>query len=217
MGSTSFYLYQALSIWTQRLVLPTNVVSQLLNIWRGLITREWCGKPGSVIITLSHSWKGSKTTWFSLWQHNAGLSDWPLLPAHHLPPATLLLVLTLLLFLLSLLLCLPLPAAPTHTILSWGQLSAQKCGKSRERLLGAFPRATVVSLSWCGNTCLTTSLQAPQSKNTDSFVNFGLTECMRNLCKFKWAWKLFKYAFPLLICIFNSTSGLENFKPQISS
>lgn len=40
MGSTSFYLYQALSIWTQRLVLPTNVVSQLLNIWRGLITRE---------------------------------------------------------------------------------------------------------------------------------------------------------------------------------
>ena len=89
--------------------------------------------------------------------------------------------------------------------------------EERERLLGAFSRATVVSLSWCGNTCLTTSLQAPRSKNRDSFINFGLTECMRNLRKFKWGWKLFKYAFPLLICTFNSTSGLENFKPQISS
>lgn len=93
--------------------LAYNVVSHLLNIWRGTITREWCGKPGLVIISLSHSRKGSKTARFSLWQHNAGLSDWPLFPDHHLPPATLLLVLTSLLFLLSLLLCLPLPAVPS--------------------------------------------------------------------------------------------------------
>lgn len=146
MGSTSFYLYQALSIWTQRLVLPTNVVSQLLNIWRGLITREWCGKPGSVIITLSHSWKGSKTTWFSLWQHNAGLSDWPLLPAHHLPPATLLLVLTLLLFLLSLLLCLPLPAAPTHTILPEANSLPRSVGRGGR---GCWVRFPELQLSHC--------------------------------------------------------------------
>ena len=146
--------------------LAYNVVSHLLNIWRGTITREWCGKPGSVIITLSHSREGSKTTRFSLWQHNAGLSDWPLFPDRHLPPATLLLVLTSLLFLLSLLLCLPLPAVPAHTILSWGQFSAQNCGKTRERRLCSFPRATVVSVSWCGNTCPGAGLQAPRSKNT---------------------------------------------------
>ena len=77
----------------------------------------------------------------------------PVFPDYHLPSTPLLLVLTSLLFLLSLLLCLPLHAVSAHTVLSWGQFSAQKCGKRRERLLCPVCR---VQLSRCGNTCLST-------------------------------------------------------------
>lgn len=32
-----------------------------LTLRRGMITREWCGKPSPIIITLSHSLEGSNT------------------------------------------------------------------------------------------------------------------------------------------------------------
>lgn len=57
-------------------------------------------------------------------------------------------------------------------------------------------------------------LQAPWSKSTESFLSLELRECMWSLHKFKWTWKLFRYAFLLLICTFICTSGLENLKPR---
>lgn len=53
-----------------------------------------------------------------------------LFPDHHLPPATLLLVLTSLLFFLSLLLCLPLPAVPAHAVLFLGPGVWEKAGET---------------------------------------------------------------------------------------
>lgn len=59
----------------------------------------------------------------------------PLFPDHHLPSATLLLVLTSLLSLLSLLLCLPLPAVPAHTYFP----GARSVGKGGRTCCAHFP------------------------------------------------------------------------------
>lgn len=91
---------------------------------------------------------------------------------------------------------------------------ATSVGKGGRDCCAHFPGLQLSQCFGVRNTCMSTDLKAPQPKNTDAFVNLGLTECMGKLRKFKWTWKLFKYAFSSLLRTFICTSGLENLKPQ---
>lgn len=123
----------------------------------------------------------------------------PFFPDYHLPSATLLLTLTLLLLLLSLLrCCLPHPAVPVHTVLSWGEASAQKCGQRRERLLCSVCR---VRMSQCLGVELLAcpqDLRAPRSRSTESFISLGLRECMVKSMQVRVDLKAFQICFPVV-------------------